>query len=143
MQSNIIQILQNRGINTPELSISSVYGDLTFERAACAVERCGIAFSTEIVELPGTCLVFDAFSTRFHFQLRWQGLIRVAETWDHPDVGFAAELEGDLPPHVKEWLRQEWPNEEYPGTFRLLPRTALIFASELHRTRFAEAVAAR
>lgn len=111
------------------------YGDLTFEQAANAVERCGIAFSTEIVEFPGTCLVFTANPTRFHFQLRWRGVVRVTKIWDHPDIGFAVELEDRLLLPVCDWL-----SIEYPGAFRILPRTALIFANELHRNLFREVI---
>lgn len=137
MQSSIIQAPPDQGINAPELSVSSVYGDLTFEQAACAVERCGIAFATEIIDLPGTCIVFEDPSNGFHFEMRWRGPVKFSCGWEHPDLGLGFELEHQLPPEALDWLDQE-----YREAFRLLPRTALIFASELHRTRFAETIAA-
>ena len=137
MQSDIIQTQPDRGFDAPELSISSVYGDLTFEQAAEALERCGIAFWTEITDVTGTCIVFKEPSIGSHFELRWRGPVKFSCSWEHPDLGLGFELEHQLPPEALDWL-----DEEYRGAFRFLPRTALIFANELHRTRFAEALAA-
>lgn len=137
MQSNIIQIPVGRGISAPELSISSVYGDLTFEQAAEALDRCGIAFWTEITDVTGTCIVFKEPSIGFHFLMRWRGCIKIAHSWEHPDLGLGIEMEQELPPEAQRWLA-----EEYRGASRPLPRTALIFANDFHRERFAEAIAA-
>ncbi len=137
MQSSRIQGPENRGLNASELSINGVYGDLTFEQAVQAVERCGIAFATEIMDLPGTCIVFKDPSNGVHFLLCWRGFVKIACSWAAPDLGLGIELEQELPPEAHDWL-----DEKYRDEFRLLPRTALIFANELHRTRFAEEIAA-
>lgn len=136
MQSTILNDPPDQGMSIPELSISSVYGDLTFEQAACAVERCGIASSTEIIDLLGTCIVFKEPSIGVHFLVRWRGFVEIVHSWEHPDFGLGIELEQELPPEAQDWL-----DDEYPGTSRPLPRTALIFANELHRDRFAQAIA--
>ena len=120
------------------MSIACVYGDLTFEQAACAVERCGIAFSTEIIELPGACLVFKVPVIGISFLMRWRGIVKIAHTWEHPKLGLGIELEHALPDEVRDWLRAE-----YRNAARAVPRTALLFSNELHRQRFAKAVRAR
>lgn len=137
MQSCITQMPPDQEINAPELSISSVYGDLSFEQAAEALERCGIAFWTEITDLTGTCIVFKEPSIGFDFLMRWRGFVKIACSWEDPDLGLGIELEQELPPEVQDWL-----DEKYPDASRPLPRTTLIFANELHRDRFVEAIAA-
>lgn len=137
MQSSKLQGEPDREPSASEMSISSMYGDLTFEQAAQAVERCGIAFATEIIDLPGTCIVFEDPSNGVHFLLCWRGFVKIACSWADPDLGLGIELEQELPPEAHDWL-----DEKYRDEFRLLPRTALIFANELHRTRFAEEIAA-
>ena len=136
MRSNRIEGRQDREPSASQMSISGVYGDLTFEQAAQALERCGIAFSTEIIELPGPCIIFVQPAIGFHFEMRWRGFVRIAHSWEHPDLGLGIELEQELPPEADDWL-----DENYREEFRLLPRTALIFANELHRARFAEEIA--
>lgn len=138
MHSNILRKQPNPMPSASGVSIASVYGDLTFEQAACAVERCGIAFSTEIIELPGTCLVFKDPAIGFNFLMRWRGIVEIADNWEHPDLGLGIELEHSLPDEVRDWL-----DEVYRDSARTLHRTALFFSNELDRQRFANAVGAR
>ena len=138
MHSNILRKQPNLMPSASGVSITSVYGDLTFEQAACAVERCGIAFSTEIIELPGTCLLFKDPAIGFNFLMRWRGIVEITDNWEHPDLGLGIELEHSLPDEVRDWL-----DEVYRDAARTLHRTALLFSNELDRQRFAKAVGAR